>query len=100
MMQPSRGVISAATKLVLAPKVSAKSLGENEGGVLLKLDSGEMFTVNDTTMTVLGALEDGIDFGELVSRLSDVFDVDREVLESDLVEIAQDLLEQQLIRRA
>ncbi len=100
MMQPSRSVISAATKLVMAPKVSAKSLGENEGGVLLKLDSGEMFTVNDTTMMVLGALEDGIDFGELVRRLSDVFDVDRKVLESDLVEIAQDLLEQQLIRKA
>ncbi len=86
--------------LKLAPKVTLKAMGQNEGGVLLKLDSGEMYTINDTTVAFLETLDGTTSLGDSVDRLHAVFDVDRETLETDLTSIAVDLLDQNLLRSA
>ena len=88
----------AETRYEIAPKVSVKSMGEDEGGVLLKLDSGEMFTVNDTTLAFLGALDGKTTVGNVIDFMLEEFDVERSVLETDLNEIVQELAEQKLIR--
>ena len=99
MSQISRNGISLATRFEVVPKATLKHLGENEGGVLLKLDSGEMFTVNDTTVALLGELNGSNSLSDIAKRLSETFDVEMATLESDLVEIADDLMDQQLIRK-
>jgi len=98
MNQPSRSEASSRSRFEIVPSVTLKSLGENEGGVLLKLDSGEMYTVNDTTTAFLDAMDGKATVSEIASRLSQVFDVEPAVLETDLVEISCDLIDQELIR--
>lgn len=84
----------------IAPKVSVKSMGEDEGGVLLKLDSGEMFTVNDATLAFLGALDGKTSVSSIIDLMLEEFEVERSVLETDMDEIVQELAEQKLIRSA
>lgn len=98
-MQLSRNEISAATKLGIAPKATLKLLGDNEGGVLLKLDTGEMFTVNDTTVAFLRELDGNTSLEEVTARLCEVFEVEQDVLQADLAEIADDLMDNDLIRK-
>jgi hypothetical protein len=93
----SRNGISSETRLGISLKVTLGALGNNEGGVLLKLDSGEMYTINDTTAAFIAELDGSKRFADVVHRLSTMFDVDVDILEADLVEIADDLIDQQLI---
>jgi hypothetical protein len=92
--------VDLSSRLKLAPKVTIKAMGENEGGVLLKLDSGEMYTINDTTVAFLESLDGSASLADSVARLHAAFDVERAVLEEDLKVIAGELLDQNLIRLA
>jgi coenzyme PQQ synthesis protein D (PqqD) len=89
-----------SSRLKLASKVTLKAMGQNEGGVLLKLDSGEMYTINDTTVAFLETLDGTVSLAESVDRLHVIFDVDRETLETDLKSIASELMDQNLVRSA
>lgn len=90
----------ATTRYEIAPKVREKSRGEDEGGVLPKLDSGEMFTVNDTALAFLGALDGKTTFDDAIEFMLDEFEVAREVLEADMREVVRNLSDQDLIRIA
>ncbi|MEQ1941320.1 PqqD family protein [Mesorhizobium sp. VNQ89] len=94
------GDISPSTKLELAPEVIVKSMGDDEGGVLLRRDSGEMFTANDTTIFFLNELDGSKQVGDIAASMADVFEVTTAELESDLVELARELLSQNLVRVA
>ena len=96
----SENEVNLSCCLELASKVTLKAMGESEGGVLLKLDSWEMYTVNDTTVAFLETLDGKTTLSDAVGRLHGIFDVDREILESDLTSIAGELLDQKLIRIA
>ncbi|MBA3448758.1 MAG: PqqD family protein [Pseudaminobacter sp.] len=89
--------VSLFTRLALSPNVTVQALGENEGGVLLRLDSGELYTVNDTTLAFLQELDGERAVVEVVGRLAGVFDVEEATLTADLVEISNDLLAESLI---
>jgi hypothetical protein len=96
----SSEAITAATVLRLAEKVSLQPLGEGEGGVILRLDSGELFTVNDTALSFVAALDGSRSVEGAVQLIADDYDVDRETLTRDLIEIAADLLSAELVERA
>ena len=96
----SSEAITATTVLRLAEKVSLQPLGEGEGGVVLRLDSGELFTVNDTALSFVAALDGSRSIEETVAQIVDEYDVDRDTLTSDLIEIASDLLAAELVERA
>jgi hypothetical protein len=89
--------ISASTCLSLSENVTLQALGEAEGGVLLKLDTGEMYTVNDTTLAFLQQLGGDRTIAEIASRLVEVFDTDETTLLADLVEIGRDLAGEALV---
>ncbi len=92
--------ISASTKLELAPEVIVKTMGEDEGGVLLRRDSGEMFTANDTTIFFLNELDGMKPVKEVAASMANVFEVTAAELEGDLVDLARELLSQNLVRVA
>lgn len=96
----SSEAITAATVLRLAEKVSLQPLGEGEGGVILRLDSGELFTVNDTALSFVAALDGNRSVEGAVGLIANEFDVDPETLTRDLIEIAADLLSAELVERA
>jgi pyrroloquinoline quinone biosynthesis protein D len=86
--------------LRLGEKVSLQPLGEGEGGVILRLDSGELFTVNDTALSFVAALDGSRSVEATVALIADEYDVDRETLTRDLIEAATDLLTAELVERA
>ena len=89
--------VSTVTKLALAPNVTLQALGENEGGVVLRLDSGELYTVNDTTLAFLRELDGEHAVADVANRLMQVFDVEEATLAADLVDISRDLLAESLV---
>lgn len=91
--------VTVTTVLRLAEKVSLQPLGEGEGGVILRLNSGELFTVNDTALSFVAALDGDRSVGGTVRLIADEYDVDRETLTRDLIEIASELLEAELVER-
>ena len=96
----SSEAVTAATVLRLAERVSLQPLGEGEGGVILRLDSGELFTVNDTALSFVAALDGSRSLGGTVQLIAEEYDIDDETLTRDLIEIASELLAAELVERA
>ena len=92
-----KDVITSATQLVLGENVALQDLGDEEGGVLLKLDSGEMYTVNETTLAFLQEIDGERSIGDIVERMMSMFDVDQETLSGDVAEIAEELMGESLV---
>ena len=81
--------IDETTVLSLAPNASFQAMGE--GAVILMLDSGQLYTCNETTEAFLKLIDGQRDFGAIISLLLGEFDVDRESLSGDLLPIAGEL---------
>jgi len=89
--------IDSASRVKLSAHVSLQALGPDEGGVVLRLDSGELFTVNDTTLEFLRGLDGVRTIADLARRMTDVFEVDEETLTADLIEISGELMRESVI---
>lgn len=81
----------------LSKSVSFQPLGEGEGAVVLLIESGDIFTCNDTTSAFLRVLDGNRTFERLFELLADQFEVDRPVLRADLERLATNLVEQGII---
>jgi pyrroloquinoline quinone biosynthesis protein D len=91
-------MIEDATVLSLAEGISFQPMGMGEGGVLLKVDSGQLFTCNDTTSAFLTALDGRRTFADLLRVLLDEFEVAEDALREDLLTLASDLATQGIVR--
>lgn len=89
--------ISSATCLVLPTHVSLQGLGNEDGGVVLNLNSGEMYTVNETTLSFLEQLDGRTSIADIAARMVRIFDVDAETLSTDLIEVAGGLADESLL---
>lgn len=81
----------------LSNTVSFQPLGQGEGAVILLIESGEIFTCNDTTSAFLRALDGTRTFGDSVDLLAENFDVEPAILRADLEKLASNLSEQRII---
>lgn len=81
----------------LSKSVSFQPLGEGEGAVVLLIESGDIFTCNDTTSAFLRVLDGNRTFERSFELLADQFEVDRPVLRADLERLATNLVEQGII---
>jgi len=93
-------VIQPQAQLSLAAGVSVQSLGEEEGAVVLMIESGQLFTCNDTTAAVLRAAEGSITFEQLIIQLLATFEVEEAELREDISALALQLVEEGLVRIA
>ena len=90
-------MINSLTRLKIAPRVSIQELGPEEGGVVLRLESGELYTVNDTTMSFLRQLDGVRTIEEVAGTMLGEFEVSQETLIADLVNIAGELVQESVI---
>lgn len=86
------------TELALADGVSVQQLGEEEGAVVLRFDSGQLYTGNDTTAEVLRLVATGVSFGALIAALLAIFDVEEAELRADIAAILGELSREGLVR--
>jgi hypothetical protein len=77
--------------LALPATVSLQPLGQDEGGVLLKMDTGDMFTLNDTAVEFLSRLDGKRVAGAVIKDMLDLFEVDADTLRADMAELVADL---------
>jgi pyrroloquinoline quinone biosynthesis protein D len=92
-------MLDDSVRLEIAGEASFQDLGENEGAVILRTDSGELYTCNDTTAALLRAVDGERSFGAIVDILHQEFDVERQVLAEDLSAIALELEGEGILRR-
>ena len=88
------------SRLLSSEAVSQTRLADHSG-VILDIDSLQVFSVNDTGMCLVEALGDGVDDHEgLVQRIVEQFEVDREKAASDVDAFVDELARYLVDRRA
>lgn len=93
-----RALIENSSVVSLSDGVSYQPLGDGEGAVVLIVESGQLFTCNDTTSAFLAAVDGRRSFGEVVDDLLDSFDVSADVLRDDLAALAVELQQEGIVR--
>ena len=93
------GSLAKDMSLRLAEDVTFQSVGGSEDDtVVLSLKSGYLYTCNGVTASVLTALKGrSASLAALTDRLIEEYDVDRPQLEADLAELAEQLIDEELI---
>jgi pyrroloquinoline quinone biosynthesis protein D len=89
--------LSQHARLKLANDVTFQSLGPGEETVVLSLNSGYLYTGNETTEAFLRKLDGRRPLAAVIDLLFDEFQVSREALSADVTELAAKLLEEKLI---
>ncbi|MEW9806563.1 PqqD family protein [Mesorhizobium sp. ZMM04-5] len=75
--------------LTLSPVASFQSVGD--GAVVLLADSGQLYSCNDTSQAFLRHVDGKRTLAEIVDLMADEYEVERDVLEADLAELAANL---------
>ncbi len=78
--------------------VSFQQLGNEEGAVVLVVETGQLFTCNATTAKFLNSIDGSRTFSQVVDEVNSVFDVPREELQKDLSTMAEQLVAEGLIK--
>lgn len=90
-------MLQDSSVLSLSEGVSYQPLGDGEGAVVLIIESGQLFTCNDTTSAFLAAVDREHRFGDVLNNLLDTFDVSADQLRQDLAVLAQELQKEGII---
>ncbi len=91
-------MVQDSSVLALSENVSYQPLGDGEGAVVLIIDSGQLFTCNDTTSAFLAAVDGQRSFGDVVRSLLSTFDVSQDELRNDLASLAEELQQEGIVR--
>jgi hypothetical protein len=83
----------------LAPDISVQPLGDGEGGVVLHLKSGEIYTINDTTVDFLARVDGRSNLAACAAAIAGIYDVDEATALADLAEIASELVGESILVR-
>jgi pyrroloquinoline quinone biosynthesis protein D len=94
----ARRVINDTRVFSLSDRVSIQQLGGGEGAVVLFIDTGQLYTCNDTTAAFLSVVDGKRTFVQIVADLEHRFEVSREELCEDLTTLASQLIEERIIR--
>jgi len=87
--------IDESTVFTLTPNASFQALGE--GAVILMIDSGQLYTCNETTEAFLKMIDGRRNFGAILDLLIAEFDADRQTLTRDFLPIAGELRSEGII---
>lgn len=87
--------VDESVVLSLTPNASFQALGE--GAVILLIESGQIFTCNETTEALLKMVDGQRSFGAILDALVKEFAVDRETLSRDFAPIVDELRQEGIV---
>lgn len=87
-----------STVLALTPNATFQSVGE--GAVILMIDSGQLYTCNETTEAFLKAVDGTRTIGAVIDEILEEFEIDRETLSVDMLALAAELSSQGIVKTA
>lgn len=88
--------ITANTVFEFEKIASMRSVGD--GAVILLANSGQLFTCNETTETILRDMNEPRAISDMVAKLCEEFEISSSEAEADVIEIAENLLEEGILR--
>ena len=91
-------MIQDTSVVSLSNGVSYQPLGEGEGAVVLIVETGQLFTCNDTTSSFLSVVDGKRSFSDVVRSLLEKFDVTADELRDDLASLAIELQKEGIVR--
>ena len=83
------------TKLAIPPHVMSRLVGDET--VLLDLETGHYFGLDNVGQRIWESVSKGEDLGETVSAIVTEYDVDKAQAEADVIEFARTLIERGLL---
>ena len=86
-----------AEHVALGEDVYFQSLGASHDGVLLSMQTGQLYRCNPTATEFLAAVQTGKSCRESTSVVVDAFDVSEEEAATDLNDLVNHLIAQQLL---
>lgn len=90
--------IARTTRLSLGENLTLQDLGGDDGGVVLNLVSGEMYTLNDTGLAFLRRVDGEATIDAIAVQMLQEYEVEADVLAADLVELAAELHSEGLVQ--
>ncbi len=81
----------------LADDVSHQDMGDDQPAVILRLSDGQLYTCNTTSRLFLEQVDGQKTLQQIAAALHDVFEVEMETLEADLLALATTLADAKLI---
>ena len=88
--------IERATVLTFVSEASFQSVGD--GGVVLLADSGQLYSCNETTEAFLRNVDGKRSFEEIVAVFCDEFEIDEVTANSDLANLARNLIDEGILQ--
>ncbi|MGE0844780.1 MAG: PqqD family protein [Flavobacteriaceae bacterium] len=89
---------SVNSVIELLPSVSHQVLGRDQGGVVVQLESGDIFSVNDTAADFLKAADGERTIADIAAMLAETYDAPAETIAADLVEITEGLIAEKVVQ--
>jgi predicted nucleic acid-binding protein len=93
-------MIEPQTQISLTEGISVQDFGEDEGAVILIIESGQLFTCNATTAEVLRAAREKLTFDAMIAELLETFDVGESELRDDIGVIVRQLADEGILHLA
>ncbi|MGH7621053.1 MAG: PqqD family protein [Gemmatimonadaceae bacterium] len=90
-------MIDPTTRISRNPDVVFRSLQEEQGGVLLHLQSGAYHGLNDVAAVIWRAIENETSFADVVAAVSAQVDDVPDSLEQDVSGFVEDLSQRELV---
>ena len=87
---------SEETIFDFCPVASFQPVGD--GAVILLADSGQIYSCNETTESFLHKVDGVQNLGAIVAALAVEYEVDGETLTADMAELAQELIDEGIIK--
>ncbi len=91
------GVNGSGAKILPNPRVVYRDLAEEEGGVLLHLDTGEYHGLNPVGSMIWHLLEGGRTLSAIIGELRDRLEGPPPAIEQDVARFLADLRERDLV---
>lgn len=85
------------TVLNLSQQMKFQSLGKGQPTVIVSLDSGYLYTANQTTQSFLRAVDGQKTFGKIMEELAGQYDVPLDKLRADMSVIAEKMMHEKLL---
>lgn len=82
-------------KLTLSPSASFRDLGGE--GIILMVESGQLYSTNDSGSAFIKSIQQGVSFNEAVDAVSAEFDAEKSLIEADLTELADYLISEAVL---
>ena len=75
-----------------------RSMINQDGGILLDIDHGLMFSLNIVGSKIIEKLQQGLEPSQIIEEISTEFDISRAVAQKDVEEFLECLQKQALLR--